>query len=100
MFASRLSLHPRLSKNNPSQNAWLGLKRIVPIISLWLNTDPLPEDEEHPRLNILPRRAVCREWSGSIHRIVRRLHPVGETRNIRDAHLVNAALLTTRLLCR
>ena len=33
MFASRLSLHSRLSKNNPSPKAWLGLKRIVPIIS-------------------------------------------------------------------
>ena len=34
MFASRLSLHSRLSKNNPSPKAWSGLTRIVPIISV------------------------------------------------------------------
>ena len=33
MFASRLSLRFQLSKNNPFLKAWLGLKRIVPIIS-------------------------------------------------------------------
>ena len=56
----------------------------------WLDTASLPEEQHHARLDILPRRAICREGRFR-HRIMRRLHPVRRTRNGRDAHLVNAA---------